>query len=61
MKVELQRRGKSKEAADFGRLIRILREANYQGYVSLEYEAQPDPYEAIPNWLAQIRKELNGA
>ena len=61
VKVELQRRGKPKEAADFGRLIRILREANYQGYVSLEYEAQPDPYEAIPNWLAQIRKELDRA
>jgi sugar phosphate isomerase/epimerase len=61
VKVELQRHGKAKEPADFARLIRILREANYQGYVSLEYEAQPDPYEAIPNWLAQIRKELDRA
>ena len=61
VKVELQRSRQAKEPADFARLIRILREANYQGYVSLEYEAQPDPYEAIPKWLAQIRKELGRA
>jgi sugar phosphate isomerase/epimerase len=59
LKVELQRRGKAKEPADFGRLFRILREANYQGYVSLEYEAEEDPYKAIPSWLSKLRSEMN--
>jgi sugar phosphate isomerase/epimerase len=58
VKVELQRRGKPKEPADFARLVGILRKANYQGYVSLEYEAEEDPYQAIPKWLNTVRSEL---
>jgi sugar phosphate isomerase/epimerase len=61
VKVELQRRGNDKEPSDFGKLFRILREANYQGYVSLEYEAKEDPYEAIPRWLDKLRSELSRA
>lgn len=40
--------------ADLPRLIKILREANYQGYVALEYESgKPDE---IPGYLATLRK-----
>lgn len=60
VKVELQRRGQPKEAADFTRLLDILRKANYQGYVSLEYEAEEDPFKAIPGWLKKLRKEMAG-
>ena len=61
VKVELKRRGQSKhEPSDFARLAKLLREANYQGYVALEYEAAPDPWEAVPGWLKQLKEALAG-
>lgn len=38
----------------------MLRAANYQGFVALEYEAKPDPWSAIPPVLRQM-KELFAA
>src|SRR5207248_2023692 len=55
IKTEIQRRGKTKELADLPRLVKILRDANYQGYVALEYEAAEDPWQAVPRVLAQLR------
>ncbi|MFT4639216.1 MAG: sugar phosphate isomerase/epimerase, partial [Verrucomicrobiales bacterium] len=43
VKVEIQKRGAEKGPADLPRLMAILREANYQGFVVLEYEAKEDP------------------
>lgn len=58
-KSQIQRRGrKEKEPADPARVIRILREANYQGYVALEYEAPEDPWDAVPGLLKQLRAAL---
>jgi sugar phosphate isomerase/epimerase len=57
-KAEVQRRGQKKELADLPRLVRILREANYQGYLALEYEAAADPWEAVPVWLKKMRETL---
>jgi sugar phosphate isomerase/epimerase len=57
-KVEVHRRGQKKELADLPRLIRILREANYQGYLALEYEAAEDPWQAVPAWLKKMRETL---
>ena len=54
LKVELKVAGK-KEPADLKRLADILRKANYQGYVVLEYEAAEDPYAAIPPLLKKLR------
>jgi sugar phosphate isomerase/epimerase len=56
IKVEVQRAGKKKEEADLPRLIGILRDANYRGYVALEYEAAEDPKTAVPKHLAELRK-----
>ena len=53
LKVELKVAGK-KEPADLKRLADILRKANYQGYVVLEYEAAEDPYAAIPPLLKKL-------
>jgi sugar phosphate isomerase/epimerase len=58
VKVEIQPRGKPKGPADLPRLIRILREANYQGYVALEYEAAEDPWKAVPGHLRSLRQLL---
>jgi sugar phosphate isomerase/epimerase len=55
-KSELNRRGKGKEQADLTRLVKILRDANYQGYAALEYENEPDPYQAVPGILKRMRE-----
>ena len=60
MKAEIQRRGQKKEDADLPRLVKILREANYQGYVALEYESDEDPWKAVPALLKRMR-ELFGS
>jgi len=57
-KAEIMRRGQKKETADLARVVKILREANYQGYVALEYEAAEDPWEAVPQWLAKMGAAL---
>jgi hypothetical protein len=36
--------------------VKILRDSNYQGFVALEYESKPSPFEAIPPLLAQLRE-----
>ena len=59
-KVEIQRRGQQKGMADFERLVRIIREANYQGYVALEYEAKDDPFTAVPGHLRKMSELLAG-
>ncbi len=56
IKTEVQRAGKAKEDADLGRLIDILKKANYRGYVALEYEAKEEPKMAIPRHIAALRK-----
>jgi sugar phosphate isomerase/epimerase len=55
VKVEMQARGQAKGPADLPRLIRILRETGYQGYVVLEYEAAEDPWVAVPPVLRQLK------
>lgn len=55
VKVEIQTRGKDKVYADLRRLIKILRDVNYQGYVALEYEAKEDPWQAVPGYLKQLK------
>src|SRR5262249_12127226 len=48
IKTEIQRAGMKKEEADLKRLTGILRDANFRGYVALEYEAEGDPKTAAP-------------
>jgi sugar phosphate isomerase/epimerase len=55
VKAEISRKGK-KEEADYKRIIGILREARYRGYVTLEYESAEEPLGAIPRHLEALRK-----
>jgi sugar phosphate isomerase/epimerase len=55
VKTEIRRRGKSKEPADLTKVIAILREAKYSGYVVLEYNAPEDPKIAVPRYLKELR------
>ena len=52
---------KQKVPTDVPRFVKMLDDAGYRGYVVLEYESAPDPYEAIPKHLAQLRDAIAGA
>jgi sugar phosphate isomerase/epimerase len=55
VKTEIRRKGKSKEPADLAKVIAILREAKYSGYVVLEYNAPEEPKIAVPRYLKTLR------
>ena len=55
VKTEIRRKGKSKELADLARVIRILRDAKYSGYVVLEYNAPEDAMAAVPRYVKELR------
>ena len=57
IKVEVRPKGaKENQSADLERVVKILKDANYQGFAALEYEAKPDPYEAIPGFMDRLHK-----
>ena len=58
LKVEIHPRGGQKQLSDIPRLMKILRDAKYQGYVALEYEAAEDPWKAIPGWLDKMKAAI---
>jgi sugar phosphate isomerase/epimerase len=55
-KTEVHPKGKPKEEADLSKLVEIMRQANYRGYVALEYEAAEAAKVAVPRYLAALRK-----
>lgn len=56
VKVEIAPQGSSRQPANFKRIINILRNAGYRGYVVLEYEAADPPLEAVPRYLQELRE-----
>jgi hypothetical protein len=56
VKTEIQAKGKPKQLADLSRLMKILRDVEYRGYVALEYEAAEEPKTAIPVAIAELKK-----
>ena len=55
VKTEIRRKGKTKEPADLARVIRILREGKYSGYVVLEHNAAEDPMSTVPKYIKTLR------
>jgi sugar phosphate isomerase/epimerase len=49
---------KAKVATDIPRVVDLLAKAGYRGYIVLEYESKPEPYEAIPKYLSELRAAL---
>jgi sugar phosphate isomerase/epimerase len=47
------------QPTDLARVLNILRDAGYSGWVALEYEAKEEPLEAIPRYLDQLRKLID--
>lgn len=58
VKTEISRKGARKEDADLARVVRILRDTKYSGYVVLEYEADEDPMKAVPRHVETLRKAI---
>lgn len=54
IKVMIEPAGGNKQPADLQRVIGILKDANYRGYVVLEYEER-DPLGEIPKYLDALR------
>lgn len=54
-KSELQPSGGARQAADFKKFARLLRDGGYQGWVALEYEGKEDPATAVPRHLDEMR------
>lgn len=57
IKTEIAPNGKKQEA-DLARIIHILREAGYSGWVTLEFEAKGEPIQEIPKYLSQLKELL---
>ncbi|MBB3206120.1 sugar phosphate isomerase/epimerase [Rhodopirellula rubra] len=45
--------------ADLPRMLAILTDAQFGGYVVLEYEEKEDPYAAIPKFVGEVRNALS--
>lgn len=61
LKLMLQRKGEEKkEATDIPRVLKILNDASYQGWFTLEYEEEENPHEVVPKVLAELKPLLAG-
>ena len=57
IKVAIRNAGK-KEPADYKRIVRVLRDANYSGFVTLEYEERADAYKGVPEHIERLRAAI---
>lgn len=57
VKVSMQTPEREKYPADFDRVVSILNKANYQGFVTLEYEDE-DPLENVPRHIERLRAAI---
>ena len=53
IKVSVVAKGQ-KQPGDLKRMVDILKQANYRGYLVLEYE-EADPYGEIPDYMKKLR------
>ena len=44
------------QPADLKRIVQILRDAGYVGYLVLEYEEKEEPFKAIPEYVDRLRE-----
>jgi sugar phosphate isomerase/epimerase len=56
VKTECFPAGKPSEEADLKKVVDILRDGHFQGYVVLEYEAKEDSKTAVPRYVKELRK-----
>ncbi len=54
LKMVMKPKGRDPEPTDIPRVIKILRDANYQGWFTLEYEDKGDPFVEVPRILKEL-------
>ena len=59
VKTEVYPGGKVQDA-DLARVVKILKDANFHGFVALEYEGKDDPKVAVPKHVKELRKLISG-
>jgi sugar phosphate isomerase/epimerase len=59
LKERLYRKGVEEET-DVSRVVGILREAGYRGYVPIETLGEGDPREKVPRFLGKVRAAMGG-
>ena len=59
IKTEIAPGGGPPIEADLARVVGILRDGGYRGFVALEYEAREDPKTAVPRHLRTLRKLIS--
>ena len=50
--------GGKKQDADLAKVVKILKDVNFHGYVALEFEAAEDPKVAVPRYVKELRKHI---
>lgn len=60
LKTEVRPAGGGAVAADVGRIVKILADSRYRGYLTLEYEGSRPVEEAAPDTLRAIREAVAG-
>jgi len=56
VKASMKRKGQPDQPADYARIIQILKQAGYRGYVALEFEEKEDPLQSVPGHLKKLRE-----
>ena len=59
LKTEIRRKGGPAEPADLPRIVRILRDAGYQGWFTIEFEGKGSPFAEIPKLVDRLRPLLS--
>ncbi|MDB6028380.1 MAG: Xylose isomerase protein barrel [Verrucomicrobiales bacterium] len=57
-KSQIHPKGKDARPMDIQRVLKILRNVNYQGFLAVEYEGKDEPLKAAPALGKKIRKEM---
>jgi sugar phosphate isomerase/epimerase len=60
MKTEITPKGGRRQPIDMKKVVGILREAKYSGYIALEYEAAEAPKTGVPKALDELRDAIHG-
>ncbi|MFO8006800.1 MAG: sugar phosphate isomerase/epimerase [Candidatus Brocadiia bacterium] len=55
------RQGDGAELVDYRRVVRIMRQAGYRGYLSIEYEEDEEPLQGVDRFAAYLRGCLEDA
>ncbi len=55
-KVEIRDEQGRKQDSDWDRIVKMMAAGGYRGYMALEYEAEEDPFVAVPRHLKTLRE-----